>query len=245
MNKNDIDAVFFDCWDTLISFECNEKRWNILSLYEHSTNKEKIDWQKVYDFSEEFFSGYYRSRLNYEVDVLNVLNLFVTYFDIELDCPLEVCTHEILIHLDPKPIDGIDEFLTYLDKNDIYYAVLSNTIYSADDTLALINKLIPGHHFGFFLGSKDIGVKKPNPIFFQTGVKKAKKEINKSMYIGDTFYQDVIGSYSAGFSSSVWLNHKRKTPTFFERTELVDKIQYIEVDSYHKLISEMKEKNTK
>ncbi len=179
------------------------------------------------------------------MDISAVLNLFVTYFDMELDCPIDVCTHEILIHLDPKPIDGIDEFLTCLDENGIYYSVLSNTIYSSDDTLTLINKLIPGHHFGFFLGSKDIGVKKPNPVFFQTGVKKAKKDLNHSMYIGDAFYQDVIGSYTAGFSSSVWLNHKGKKPTFFERTDLTNTIQYTEADSYRRLISQMKEIKSK
>ncbi len=245
MIKKDLDAVFFDCWDTLISFECPEKKWNILSLYQHSINKDEIDWEKVYEFSEQFFDGYYRSRLNYEIDILAVLRLFVTYFGIVLDCPLEVCTHEILIHLSPKPIDGIDQFLTYLDENGIYYSVLSNTIYSSDDTMALIDKLVPNHHFGFFLGSKDIGVKKPNPIFFQTGVKKAKQEIGKSIYIGDTFYQDVIGSFVSGFKSSVWLNHKGKEPTFFERADLTDKIKYIEVDSYHSLISALEEKNNK
>ena len=241
MNDHKINAVFFDCWDTLISFECNEKRWNILSLYQHCMNKEEIDWNEVFDFSEDFFKSYYTSRLLFEVDISSVLSLFVKNFGIELDCSIETCTHEILKYLDPKPIEGISEFLKLLDEKGIYYAVISNTIYPTSDTMELINKLIPGHQFGFFLGSNAVGVKKPNPLFFQTGVKMGKQDIAHSMYIGDAFYQDVIGSYNSGFCSSVWLNHKKKEKRFYDRIDLDGKISYIEVDSYCSLISKLKE----
>ena len=96
MNNNKINAVFLDCWDTLISFECNEKRWNILSLHQHCVNKDRIDWEEVFDFSENFFKSYYTSRLLFEIDISSILSLFVKNFDIELDCPIETCTHEIL-----------------------------------------------------------------------------------------------------------------------------------------------------
>ena len=243
MNNNKINAVFFDCWDTLISFECNEKRWNILSLHQHCVNKDRIDWEEVFDFSENFFNSYYTSRLLFEIDISSILSLFVKNFDIELDCPIETCTHEILKYLDPKPIDGISEFLDMLDEKGIYYAVISNTIYPTSDTLELINKLVPGHHFGFFLGSNVVGVKKPNPLFFKTGVTMGKQDIAHSMYIGDVFYQDVIGSYNSGFHTSVWLNHKKKEKRFHDQIDLDGKIEYIEVDSYRTLISKIKEKN--
>ena len=90
------------------------------------------------------------------------MNLFCLNFGIKLDCPLSTCAHEILIHLDPKPVEEIDEFLTFLDEEKIPYACLSNTVYTMEDTKALIETLIPNHHFQFVLTSGDVAVKKEN-----------------------------------------------------------------------------------
>lgn len=239
MENNKINAVFFDCWDTLISFTCDEPRWNILSLEKHCTNHEAIDWDEVFRFSEEIFRKYYQSRLLFELDIIAILSLFQKYFGMELDCPIEECSHEILCYLSPKPIEGIGEFLSFLEEKGIPYYILSNTIYQTEDTLEILKRLIPDHTFGFFLGSKEVGVKKPNPVFFQIGVRMAKKNISEAMYIGDAFFQDVIGSTDAGFATSVWLNHKnkeRRCPDGY----LLPK-DCLEVHSYAELIEKIKE----
>lgn len=242
MEKQRIEAVFFDCWDTLISFECKEKRWNILSLKKHCRNKEEVDWDEVFEFSEQFFHQYYEAHTLIEIDILAILSLLVKYFHLELDCPVEVCSHEILCYLDPKPIQGISDFLSYLDFCHIPYYILSNTVYPSEDTMALIQRLIPDHHFGFFLGSKEVGVKKPNPLFFQTGLRMAYKTPENSAYIGDAFLQDVYGSNQAHFALSVWLNHKGKKKSAYGLSEeIVHNTSCLEVSSYAELLSKWKE----
>ncbi len=239
MENRRIEAVFFDCWDTLISFTCEQPRWNILSLEKHCMNHDSIDWKEVFDFSENFFRNYYQSRLLFELDILAILSLFQKYFGMELDCSIEECSHEILCYLSPKPIEGIDKFLSFLEEKKVPYYVLSNTIYSTEDSMRILKKLIPDHEFGFFLGSKEVGVKKPNPLFFKTGTRLAKKDITHSMYIGDAFFQDVIGSTDAGFATSVWLNHKKKERRCPEGYAL--KRDCLEVSSYSMLIEKIKE----
>lgn len=238
MNTDKINAVFFDCWDTVISFTDPDKQWNIRAFQKHAINKDEINWEDVYNFTENFIKDYYSSRLMYEISYISLVNLVVKNFDIKLDCPLETCTHEVLNHLDPKPIDGITDFLSLLNGKEIPYAIISNTIYPSIDTLALIDKLIPEHHFKFFLGSQEVGVKKPNPLFFKTGVKLAGADINKSMYIGDAFYQDVHGSYEAGFKASIWLNHKKKE--IRPNDGYVKDMTFYEVDGYKGLIELIK-----
>ncbi len=233
-----LKGVFFDCWDTLITFHLKNEAWNYQTLIDHATNRDEIDWKKVAEFCDEFYHKYYIAHLDYEVKVEQILNLFCLNFGIKLDCPLSTCAHEILIHLDPKPVEGIDEFLTFLDEEKIPYACLSNTVYAMEDTKALIETLIPNHHFQFVLTSGDVAVKKPNPVFFQTGVNMGKLEIADCIYVGDKLLQDAYGSFGAGFGSSIfldWKNGVEKQTNYMVSQKLNVDFPHVRVESYHEL----------
>lgn len=238
-----IQGVFFDCWDTLLEFHMLEKRWNVLALEGHAINKDDISWEEVYSFSEDFFHSYYSSRLNYELRVNEILNLFVNQFSIRLDCPIETVTHEILKYLSPERVEGADEFLSFLELNKITYACLSNTIYPVDDTRALLEKFYPTHKFPLVLASYEIGVKKPNPLFFKTGVKNLNLDISDCIYVGDKLYQDCFGSYQSGFGKSIylnWKNDKEKQILSFPKHVSLD-FPYLEVKSYDELTEKIKD----
>lgn len=229
-------GVFFDCWDTVIRFKMKTEDWNVQPLYDHAINREDIDWKEVRDFSDKFFDDYYFHVFDYEITVNEYLNLLILNFDIKLNAPLSQVGDEILDYLDPTPVDGLMDFLKYLDDHHITYAILSNTIYSKEASFKLINRLLPGHHFQFFLASSDIGVKKPSALFFKTGVHMAKMDIKESVYIGDNFFADVSGSYHAGFKKSVWLNHKNHDKNRYrDRLSDFDEIKYDEVHGYDEL----------
>jgi len=238
MKKSDARGVFFDCWNTVITFCEKDKNWNVLPLINHCINNENINWDEVKNFSAGFFREYYPSRLNFEINGLQYLNLMVTMFGIKLNCSLETCYHEILSGLDPEPVEGIKQFLSFLKEKGIYFAILSNTIYSDEDTLKIIDRLIPDNGFGFFFGSASVGVKKPNPWFFQAGVIKAGFKPEDCIYIGDAFYQDAYGSYQSGFAHSIWLNWKHESNE--RHLKLIDKpFEYTEVSSYQELMERM------
>ncbi len=236
--RTKIKGVFFDCWDTLISFHLKNLAWNYQTLKDHAINRDEINWDDVNTFCEDFYHQYYRAHLEFEVKVEQVLNLFCLNFDIQLDCPLSTCVHEILIHLDPKPVAGIDEFLTFLEEQGIPFACLSNTIYTEEDTRGLIEKLVPGHHFQFVLASGDVAVKKPNPLFFKTGVKMAKLDIEDCIYVGDKLLQDAYGAYQSGFGKAIWLdwkNEKEKQMKYMKSIGLDVDFDRVRVESYQEL----------
>ena len=210
MSDKKLEAVFFDCWDTLISFEMKTKAWNFEPLRKHTLHPESVNWDEVNEFVETFLKGYYFSHSLYEIKDDSVMRLVVRYFHLELDCDIDTCVSEVLTHLDPKPIPHIEDFLKLLDDNHIPYGVLSNTIYTEKDTKDLIDKLIPSNHCQFVFGSADVAVKKPNPIFFQLGCRYLNVKEENSIYIGDSFNLDVMGSQKAGYGTSIWLNHKNK-----------------------------------
>jgi FMN phosphatase YigB (HAD superfamily) len=239
--SNKIKAVFFDCWDTVISFKEKNKHWNTQALKHHCLNLSDVSFEEVEAYAQKFLKGYYMSFSNYEITAKQFLTLLCRNFDLKLDCPISQCTHEILTNLDPQMIPGLDSFLRYLESNGLYYAILSNTIYDEKDTLDIINKLVSPNRFRFFLGSADIGVKKPNPDFFLTGLKMAGFKPEEAVYVGDSLFADVYGSNKAGFKKSIWLNLKNQNPDNFEHVPEKDKLEYINCHSYQEVIQAFKD----
>ena len=237
MDKKNKGAVLFDCWSTLITFEAKRDDWNTLTLERHCVNRSAVDFKEVHLFAQDFFRRYYFSMSPYEIQIGQLLSLVVLLFDIKLDCPLEVCTHEILTNLSPKPVEKVSSFLKALEEKEIPYAILSNTVYDDAETFAIVKRLLPGHAFRFFLGSATVGVKKPNKLFFDAGLHLLEKRSEETVYVGDSFLADVNGSFHAGFARSYWLNLDRKNPLAF-RSFLDDfsSIRYSEIKSYDEMI---------
>lgn len=240
MESKRIRAVFFDCWSTVISFSEKRKDWNTAPLKRHAVDCGKIDWDKVDQVSDSFFSRYYQTT-KYEIKYTQFLQCLVNLFSIRLDCNLNQLNHEVLDGLDPKPIQGIGNFLSFLEENKIYYAILSNTIYEDEDSMEVIRRLIPKSNFGYFFGSGNIGVKKPDPLFFQAASAPSGIPLADSIYIGDTFYQDVFGSSRAGFAKSVWLNTRGKDKSVYSSLCDVDDVEYVEARDYDELLIKFRE----
>lgn|GEM_PF-601278 len=203
-----INSFFFDCWSTLLHFAKKEEDWNTKPLKNHCLHPDAVEWQVVDAFTEDFFQAYYNVHSNYEIQIEQILNLIVRKFSISLDCPVEKCGKEVLSFLDPTPIPGADRFLSRLDRENLPYGIISNTVYPSEESFALVKKFFPGHPFLGFIASSDVGVKKPNPDFFSYAMGIYQRNPSQSIYIGDSYYQDIYGSCLAGFAFSIWLNPK-------------------------------------
>ena len=117
-------AVFFDCWDTVITFSTKIDNWNQDPLLRHIVEKNQIDIDAINKFISNFLNSYYSSLSLYEIEAEQLYNLVLTTFNLHLDCTVSACSKEILSNLNPKPVEGIDRFLKCLDNDDIYYAIL-------------------------------------------------------------------------------------------------------------------------
>lgn len=234
--------VFFDCWDTLIRFKTKDERWTFLPLRDHALNRDQVDWDKVAAFAKRYEELYYSSHSRYETSSLAYCRLLVTLFHIRLDCPLSFAASQIRDYLDPSPVEGIEDFLTFLEKKAVPYACLSNTIYTEEDTRKAITRHIPAHHLSFVLASSEIGVKKPNPDFFLAGLSRADVTPENAVYIGDSFLQDVYGSFNAGFSKSYWLNHKHASPFFLPEFPGRRTRKYREASGYRQIQADLEER---
>ena len=135
-------------------------------------------------------------------------------------------------------MEGLQDFLDLLEGNGIPYAILSNTIYDEDDTAEIVHKLLPKANFRFLLGSSSIGVKKPNPLFFKTGMKRMGVLPENSLYIGDSFMADVVGANRAEMNGAIWLNWRRREKEQFRSyaESEYDSLRMTECHSYREVI---------
>lgn len=204
-------TVFFDCWDTLVAFATKEEAWETRPLINHLTNKEVVNIEEVQKYGHQMLDIYYHKHLPYEISALQFCKLLVLRFGLKLDCSLEQCAYEMFVSLNPSPIPGADGFLSVLEENHIPYACLSNTIYPKKSMEKLLTSFYPKHRFAILLTSEEVGVKKPNPDFFALGSILLHVPLSDSIYIGDSYLQDICGSYLAGYGLSIFFNRKKKT----------------------------------
>lgn len=59
--------------------------------------------------------------------------------------------------------------------------------------------------------SDEVGVAKPHPEIFSYVAKSINYSSKELLYIGDSWTNDVLGSYQAGWKS-IWFNHRKRTP---------------------------------
>ena len=77
-----LKGVFFDCWDTLITFHLKNEAWNYQTLMDHATNRDEIDWKKVAENDKTFenFEIFFRNTCDNRNYHKILLYLFVAFW---------------------------------------------------------------------------------------------------------------------------------------------------------------------
>lgn len=68
-------------------------------------------------------------------------------------------------------------------------------------------------YFDYYFTSKDLGVEKPEPVFFQTIAREAGYEPSQCIVIGNDYLKDISGGKNAGMRT-VFLNSKMLEGSF-------------------------------
>lgn len=129
-------------------------------------------------------------------------------------------------------IEGVQEFLDYLETEGIRTGVVSNISYSQKVVSDRINHLIPGNHFDWILTTSNYVFRKPNRRIFDLALAKAGLKAEEVWYVGDHYECDIVGAKNAGL-----------TPIWFQGavTPCDEHEEIIKVRSYEELTKLMKE----
>ncbi len=229
----DVKGVFFDCWGTLLH-EKEDRRVYLKQIYDHCLNKGEVDWDKAYKEASEFWDNYQKVS-HYDVRIDAMVSLFCLMYNVKLDSPIEVVSSKIIDDIAGEPIDGVIDFLHELNRRNIQHGVISNTVFDGRETEKIIQDKLKDNGFSSFFFSNDYALRKPYPTIFLAALKKAGRHKEDCLFIGDSFIDDIVGSYRFGFKKSVFLSYRSSQRELSEKKEYAD-VNYVSVFRYQDLI---------
>ena len=111
-----------------------------------------------------------------------------------------------------EPAPGIAEMLSKLQAKGIPMYVLSNSGFTADALLTILNRLGIGHFFSKVWSSAEYGRTKPDRGFFEQAIATALSEHpgekrEDITFVGDIYETDVIGAFNAGIKAA-WIDRE-------------------------------------
>ena len=104
--------------------------------------------------------------------------------------------------------DGTFELLRYLQQKYTLH-IITNGFSKVQYVKLKKSKLAP--FFATVTSSEEVGVKKPNPLVFDTALSKAGVSAQNSIMIGDTFDADILGAEGVGMDT-IFFNYRKETP---------------------------------
>lgn len=97
------------------------------------------------------------------------------------------------------------EVLEYLKEKSYNLSILSNFDY-APTVNKLLDKYTITHYFKRIFISDEIGWRKPSKKIFDYAISNLKLSVSDTIYVGDDYERDIIGSNVAGLDS-IWINN--------------------------------------
>ena len=146
-----------------------------------------------------------RDRFQVEVTWASLTRLIHDYFGIRFDDPLtelELGFWEASVTTRPMP--GAREALDEFRRSGVPVAVVSNSGFGP----AVIRHELAKHGLAdplaFVMVSAEYGVRKPNPLLFETAAARLGVTPSEVWFVGDRLDTDVAGAKASGMSA-VWL----------------------------------------
>jgi putative hydrolase of the HAD superfamily len=201
-----IKAVFFDFYNTLISFDPPREELQAAACREFGIEVDRKAIPRGYWFADDFMSRenarspiHKRSKADeqafwsdYEATILRKAGV-----DISKDLALRIFTRAR--RLDRRLIlfdDALSTIRTLRDRG-IVLGLVSNLSRALDGHCKELG-LTP--YIDFALTSSEIGAEKPHPPIFLAALERAGVSASEAIHVGDQYHSDVLGAKGVGIN---------------------------------------------
>lgn len=193
-----IRYLWFDLGYTLVSMNREEVYQKVLERFDVFRNKDEIaiayhradklfmrEYPGVLGKDSRAFFPWYMGTLNYFLRLsLPIEEVLQVHQAVAQECPVQW-----------KAYDGAKMTLRHLRSLGYRLGLISNWDESARAVLAR-NGL--DEELDEIIVSSEVGIEKPNPDIFRLALSRVNATASQSLYIGDNYYDDVIGSQKIG-----------------------------------------------
>ncbi len=211
---NNCTDVFFDLDHTLWDFDQNSGL-----AFQQIFKKFKIDvalndFLAIYEpINFNYWKAYREERVTKEQ--LRRGRLVDSFTHLKVTYPLVTIDAMAASYIDELPVNnhlipGAAEILKYLYPKYKLHIITNG--FQEVQTIKLQKSNI-AHYFETVTSSEEVGVKKPNPLVFQTALEKANTTANRSIMIGDTYEADILGAEGVGMHALFYNYRKEEIPT--------------------------------
>jgi len=201
-----IKAIFFDFYNTLISFDPPRQQLQVIACREFGIEVNPKAIPRGYWFADDFMSRenarspiHRRSPeeersfwADYEAIILEKAGM-----EVSKELALRIFTRAR--QLDRKLIlfDDVLPILNTLKNKGMVLGLVSN-----------LNRGLDGHcqelgltpYMDFALTSSEIGAEKPHPPIFLAALERAGVSASEAIHVGDQYHSDILGAKSVGIN---------------------------------------------
>lgn len=231
-------AILFDAGDTLIEYFKSNPLDGTKELLKRANNPEEVTAAEIQEYAMEIGKDFDKARESSEIEysMRNFQRFLYEVHNVSFNLtPLEVENIFNRVSFVGTTMEGILDFLDYLEIHHIRKAILSNSSFSEE---AIREELryygIDDKRFEFVISTSEYGFRKPNKKIFELALKKLNLRCDQVWYIGNSFKYDVIGAQNAGIQP-VWFNRQ-------ENSGDRDNNNFIEVKKYKEIIDHLESK---
>jgi putative hydrolase of the HAD superfamily len=198
MNKAGITDIFFDLDHTLWDFDKNSMLAFQRVFLKHAIPLDVPDFVRAYEPINFDYWKLFRDELVTKEE-LRRGRLIDAFRRFDLDLPLQTIDLLAESYIDELPLDnhlfeGALEILEYLFEKYSLHIITNG--FQQVQYLKLKNSGIESY-FKTITTSEEVGLKKPNPVIFETALTKASVKPKNSIMIGDSFEADILGAENA------------------------------------------------
>jgi putative hydrolase of the HAD superfamily len=196
-----VSFVWFDLGYTLVYMKREQVYQQVVQTFGYERSLEEI--KKAYHVTDKLFMREYPGTLGRE------LGTFFPWY-------LGVLNHQLGVSIDLLEqmgrmkeadergkqkwyaFDQVHSFLEELQRRGIRLGIISNWDHSARDVLET-TQLSP--FFEQVIISSEVGVEKPDARIFELALQRAGVLAEECLYVGDNYYDDVVGSSKVGMKA--------------------------------------------
>lgn len=177
-------------------------------------------------------------RLGYELHARQQLRLMCDYSGLELTISPAQAETVFFDGLTPGGLmPGADGLMDYINDRGIRSGVISNIPFSGEALCTRLDRLLPQNRFEFIMASSDYAVCKPNPLLFETALKKAGLRAGEVWYCGDSVGKDVYGAAQVGIFP-VWYDDRSVPEVQIGKTATAEpECEHLHIHKWDELIT--------
>jgi putative hydrolase of the HAD superfamily len=194
------DAILFDLWGTLIASDGFDPGRGNAAVLKICDNPRSVTLEQVQDLGNQVMTALEtrEDQSALEFTQASLLRIMADSFDLRFKKTMEETEWEFWnAALEVRLIDGVRELLPLLRDLGIRMGVVSNSSFAGSTLERELERHGIRSYFGFVISSADYGIRKPDPIIFETALRRLGVGAPRAWFAGDNVGYDIVGARNA------------------------------------------------